>query len=647
MKLIDKLPFRKKKSLSETIENMSATEKIKLVAKFRQQFRYLLNEYENNYDLSSEERKEIQKKISLILKAMNKIEQTFIDVERGLFLGIGIDLRSDDDSIIPVYLEWNKITNHIGFLGASGTGKSVAMLANLRQIIAKGWNAFVVDPKGGENQEVLSATIQFAKEFNRLDDIVYISPSYPELSSPVNIIFGMENEEIASIFKTIVDSGGGDGFYGDMAYDVTLSILTALTFLEKVSDPTGKNNKIIEKYEYIKYKRLIKDKYQKNIFTPEMQSYYQSLKEESNHLLKTMSKTEYENIIKYSRKFVTLKELTYYTNHNNLVKLNESIKNISLDKFKEDFGLYQYLLKLKIDLEVLLEPLANLDKTYYDKVTKSFITILNQLSTGEMGKIYCGTRINPLLFNLTNQDGKGLIYIMQPAPMKFNTIAEIIVKMNLKQIEVMLGNVGSSGVNLNKRLAIIIDEAGAVIYQGIENLFNKARALGATMFVYTQSFADFELKLSPAASKAIFDSINTTIRFRMNDKDSAQRVVEEISTIRKIKSMTTHSSNEEARISVTSNDEEILNVNDVLQIPVGQAIVKYNGKNLLVDFTHYGSIAYNIKTPRLSIQDTYENFSEYEKKLVDYYNRTDIEVKRSFLENKKELEELKNKRSKK
>jgi len=110
----------------------------------------------------------------------------------------------------------------------------------LRQLIAAQWSIFAVDPKNGESQEIAKWLYEFALKYNRNDTVMRFMSSYPELSDKSNPIFGMIDEEIASLCYWLSSTGTGvetadEKYFSGQVYRIALAILSSTRFLEKAA----------------------------------------------------------------------------------------------------------------------------------------------------------------------------------------------------------------------------------------------------------------------------------------------------------------------------------------------------------------------------------------------------------------------------
>ena len=175
--------------------------------------------------------------------------------------------------------------------------------------------------------------------------------------------------------------------------------------------------------------------------------------------------------------------------------------------------------------------MANKDKQYFSKVASSFNIVMQQMSTGDLGKILCTVKINPLIDRFYSE--RGQIIFIQPWPLIYKDASKAFVRIFFSVITSYLGNIGASGRSMKREIALFVDEGGAVLYAGVEDLFNKAGGLGLRIFIFTQSFADYSSGLGEDVAKIVNDNTNIKIYMRMNDQSSRVLVAESFSTIKK------------------------------------------------------------------------------------------------------------------
>lgn len=584
--------------------------------------------------------KELQKELDLHLGSFKELETELVSLEdkminldRGLYKGIGIDVRDKELKKIPIYLKFGNINNHVGYTGTTRVGKSKNMISDARQLIKKGWDVIILDPKGGEGQEILTEIIQVALETNRAEDFKYISPAFPQESELPNLLYGMGDDEVASMIRTFAESVSDDGFFTAVVYENTLAVLKALTFIEAATDPFGEYTKKLEKDEVQRY---IKLKNFKNINqtvssnkwnkTSNPNELHISTLKSSNYvknetLVKKVSNTLYNN-----RSMATFKTLSNYITFKSISALRTTIESAITVPSAEKIGHHRHIeiLQLRDEALSILDKVLSTDETNFSKISKTHSVLLSQLVYGDIGKVFSGCGINTISNRLLSED-KGLICVMQPYPMRFKSVSNISVMAMLKSMESMMGLVGSSGRSNKRKLAIMIDEAGAVMYKGSEELFNKAGGLGVTMFVYTQSYEDYMLTLGPTNANVIMDNVNTPITMRMNHFESCKRAAESLGTVRKNQSMYMSMDGGGGRFSVGSEDEPIALPEDISELPVGSGFMRHDKSTYLVDFPYMRSLNnYPINMPVLDNERARRSIAEYENKVINDLSEINI-----------------------
>lgn len=114
---------------------------------------------------------------------------------------------------------------HLGCMGTTRIGKTRVLESFVEQDIRKGFSVAVVDPKG--DIELFSKITQVAAECGRLDDVMLLSPVFPDLSVALDPLadYYMEDELVHHVIAGIE---GKDPFYKNIAREVTQVIVAGL-----------------------------------------------------------------------------------------------------------------------------------------------------------------------------------------------------------------------------------------------------------------------------------------------------------------------------------------------------------------------------------------------------------------------------------
>lgn len=501
-----------------------------------------------------------------------------IDISKGLYLGSGLSLIGDKEErtvVKPLFVDWKKLAGHLSVYGTTRVGKTRLMVAIIRQCILKGMDILLVEPKGavgekrdakgkdlGIGQETLSWITQFAQEAGRIRDIRYISPKFHEISMKFNPLFGLTNEEIASLVSTIIPAD--DPFFVGMGYQITMAVLQGLEFLESKEGKDQIKKILDEEYRkvYSSGANIINEKL--GISDPDLATRITTKKLSSS----------IENSIPPYRSLVTFADLAKYST---LEGVQFILKKV-VDTREEDYNIANAkdLEEVEIMREEALRSLvsmANQDKNYYSKVTASFNIVLQQLSSGELGKIFCSVKINPLLDGLYSES-RSQIIIIQPWPLIYKEASTAFVRIFFSVITSFFGNIGASGRAAYRELAMFVDEGGAVLYEGVQDLFNKGGGLGLRIFIFTQSFSDYKSSLGEDVAAIINDNTNIKLYMRMNDQSSKELVAEAFGPI-KVRRSQYMGSKLDMRISSAEEEIELLTATHVAKLKEQEFLLQY------------------------------------------------------------------------
>lgn len=555
------------------------------------------------------EKKKLEEDLELFWKAFENAQDALIHPERGLYIGLGYDLKNQDINTgakpEPLYINWKAVHGHLGIQGSTRVGKTVLLEMLMKQLIRKGENLVVVDPKGGFGQEVVATMLEELKVTDQINDFIYISPAFVELSDRLNVIYGLSNEEIASMVAKLTETPGGERFFSDVVYKVVLAVTTAFEALELKDDPLGESTKAYTMHEIMRWNELVKNKgLVRTVVDDERQIYSPDLIDVSQSDMPEYKSTEpTKGDIEFSRKLMTFKELAKYSTFDNLSSLKDAL--FSMDYDAPAMQGYDKDIIEKIDIKrqeaiLLLEDVLQQDKAFFTKISVSLSTILTQLSAGNMGKVFCDIRINPLYLSLHDKNKKTFA-IIQPFPLKFKNVASMSVKIFMSMLESIMGSVGSSGRALNHRVNFVIDEASTVVFNGIETLFNQSGGLGVSLYVATQSFSDWELKLGRENARVVMDNINNIIRMRMNDNASCKLVTEEFGIKKKMTSSVMYHEGE-SRYMHDVKDEWIVPPEMVSRLPVARAFVKTEQNIYIADLPYFSGPKGFLEMPEVEIE---------------------------------------------
>lgn len=119
---------------------------------------------------------------------------------------------------------------HFGCFGTTRTGKTKLTENLVEQDIKKGYNVVVIDPKG--DIDLFARVVQSAAEAGRLEEILFLSPIYPDYSIMLDPLayYYMEDELVDHVISGIKAK---EDYFIAIAYEVTQAVVNGLSLLAK------------------------------------------------------------------------------------------------------------------------------------------------------------------------------------------------------------------------------------------------------------------------------------------------------------------------------------------------------------------------------------------------------------------------------
>ncbi|WDN91060.1 hypothetical protein BuS5_04032 (plasmid) [Desulfosarcina sp. BuS5] len=174
------------------------------------------------------------------------------------------------------------------------------------------------------------------------------------------------------------------------------------------------------------------------------------------------------------------------------------------------------------DVLVSLRQIVDSPQDYFAKVSASLRTVLTSLSTGSAGSIIGKSTANQFIQRL--EAGKQVIMVVQTGSLLTRKTAHMIARVLLSMIQSFVGRKYASGKKVDPPMCLYLDEAGSLLYMGIEDLFNKSGGADVWIHAFTQSIADPEAEIGKPQARKILDNTNTKIFMRVNDPGTAEYI---------------------------------------------------------------------------------------------------------------------------
>jgi len=504
------------------------------------------------------------------------------NISNGLFIGFGKSLTNENEPVIPIYVPWKDLNGHTIVFGTTRVGKTRLMMSFVDQMIEAGMDLIIVDPKGSKGQEIIGWVLEYLEKHGKLTSFKYTSPMFAEMSMLFNPLFYLTNDEIKSLVKNIIQAD--EEFYKNMGADVSYAIALALEYIEKTMNPELIKDKIREAYLALENHGNIADEIN-NIINPDLAERVANPQKPEGGELDTPP----------LRKLMTFADIERYSSKEGCTELLDYINGLNEELIEVE--LTAELQSLRRQAIVNLEKIIKKPDDYFIKVGSSYESVISQLSNGQVGKILSIIKVNPIIDALYDTT-KSSVIVVQPFPLVFSEASDTLVKMFFNMLSSLFGRIGASGRGLPRQVGLLVDEGGAVLYEGVKDLFNKAGGLGLRLMIFTQSFSDIDDAVGEDVSRIISDNSNVKIYLRMNDEQSRERVSKAFG-VKKQLSDSSGGTKRDVRSMVQRTEENILNDSHVSELPNQTFLFQHGPRKYLIRGPFVPDPKCFIKMPKL------------------------------------------------
>ena len=144
-------------------------------------------------------------------------------------IGRGVDL-ADRSKDVTITIPDRERSGHLGLFGTTRIGKTRLIENIVEQDIRKGYNVVVVDPKG--DIDLFSKLIQVSAEVGRLDEVMMLTPIYPDYSIKLDPLahYYLEDELVDHVISGIKSK---EDYYIAIASEVTQAVVAGLALQAK------------------------------------------------------------------------------------------------------------------------------------------------------------------------------------------------------------------------------------------------------------------------------------------------------------------------------------------------------------------------------------------------------------------------------
>ena len=290
------------------------------------------------------------------------------------------------------------------------------------------------------------------------------------------------------------------------------------------------------------------------------------------------------------RKFITFKDINKLSTKEELTYLLGVVKSLEISESSEKKSFNN----LKKDVIRYLSEQVEKDDLYFTKVSSKFNSSLDRLSSGDIGSILCKEKRNPLLSKLEKENP---IIILQPVPLKYKSSSDLLVRSFVDTLVLFYNKIENTSEI--KNISLFIDEAGSVLFPGIEHLFNKSKDLGLRVFSFSQPFEEYGISIGKELNKIIQDNTKINIYMKSSDiylnkelEKTDDDLIKEITFLKKRDFILTHKKNKYRGISVSQeNPKYILNTDDFYSLEINNIYLSFSevvSSNRLRELVKFG-----------------------------------------------------------
>jgi hypothetical protein len=178
--------------------------------------------------------------------------------EKITILGEGYNLLDPQKRKLLLYIPDSHRKGHFWCFGTTRAGKTRLMEFMIEQDIRKGYSVVVIDPK--DDDKLFNKIVQVAFEEERYEDLIFITPVFPEYSALIDPLayYYMPEELVAHIVSGVP---AGELFFYKVAYEISMVLVQALILKAKVEGrhPSFNINEIKDRMSKEEIEALMKE----------------------------------------------------------------------------------------------------------------------------------------------------------------------------------------------------------------------------------------------------------------------------------------------------------------------------------------------------------------------------------------------------
>ena len=461
----------------------------------------------------------------------------------------------------PVYIPQEVRVGHTFVVGTTRVGKTRLASILINQDIRNGDAVIVVDPKG--DLDLVRDMYSACNASNRLNDFRIVHLGFPDLSAHYNPLKNFD--QVSEVATRITDAIAAEGEGKQFAAFAWKYINIVAICLEEMR-------------QAITYKSI---------------AFYIS---RLDQLLMAYADTTMPN---------------HYSDYHDQIDQIIADNDCRIDKFgnspppmERSKAVVKYLKdhisktitsgnveSLHDQVLIDLYDAAIMDKNYYDKITASVGPVLSEINKSNASSIFSFQKSACEIELMAVIKQKQVIYIGLDSLTNPN-IAQAVGKAFLSDLVSTAGKIYKES-NANYRLNLHCDELSEIIQDSFVKILNKAGGAGFQVTAYAQTKQDMEVALGSKAKAEVTEgNLNTLIMLRVKNEETANLLVKVLPQVgvvghTQVSMVNDTPHGEDGVYFNTTNEDRVqttavpmIDVNDIISLPKGQAFVLVNGGEL-------------------------------------------------------------------
>ncbi|HCD9500949.1 TPA: type IV conjugative transfer system coupling protein TraD [Legionella pneumophila] len=461
----------------------------------------------------------------------------------------------------PVYIPQDVRVGHTFVVGTTRVGKTRLASILINQDIRNGDAVIVVDPKG--DLDLVRDMYSACEASGRLNDFRIVHLGFPDMSAHYNPL--KNYDQVSEVATRITDAIAAEGEGKQFAAFAWKYVNIVAICLEEMKQPITYKSIAF----YISRLDQLLMAYADTIMPSHYSDYHEQIDAILTHHEERQSRKN-KNTAPMDR---TKAVIEYIKEH-----ISKTITAGNVESLHD-----QNLIDLY--------DAAIMDKHYYDKITASVGPVLSEINKSNATGIFSFNQSPNEIELMTAIKQKKVIYIGLDSLTNPN-IAQAVGKAFLSDLVSTAGKIYKESY-ANYRLNLHCDELSEIIQDSFVKILNKAGGAGFQVTAYAQTIQDMEVALgSKARAEVTEGNFNTLIMLRVKNEETANLLVKMLPQVgvvdhTQVSLVNDTPHGEDGVYFNTTNEDRVqttvvpmIDVNDIISLPKGQAFILVNGGEL-------------------------------------------------------------------